>query len=205
MSVLNTETVPERNGMLAPTVADEVSSVQLANSFLRTALDQTTEGIMVVEPSLAHHLGPRILLHNTRMAALVGAEPRQGLRDRFLTQLVGTSDEANDLLRAIRTAITQGGATQWEGGLKTLYGQGRQRCTWRIRAVMDEHARVYNYTLAVVPTRQNAATTNAVSLALAPDDPRRLRNDNIAELTPGILHDINHILAIMTTNLSAAI
>jgi CheY-like chemotaxis protein len=35
-------------------------------------------------------------------------------------------------------------------------------------------------------------------------DPRRLRNDNIADLAPGILHDIRHALGIIMTNLSEA-
>ena len=106
---------------------------------------------MIVEPSLTHRLGPRILLHNTRMAALVGAEPERGLRDRFITQLVASEDEAAGLLKALRVTVKQGGAAQWEGNLKTLYGRGMQPCLWRIRAVMDEHGRVYNYTLAVAP------------------------------------------------------
>lgn len=186
-------------------IADPVRAAHLANSFLRTALDQTSEGIMIVEPSLNHRLGPRILLHNTRMAAMVGAEPESGLRDRFITQLVASEDEAASLLRALRTTVKQGGASQWEGNLKTLFGKGSQPSVWRIRAVMDEHARVYNYTLTLAP-----ATASAVSqppFAAKPpveDDPRRLRNDNIAELAPGILHDIRHALGIIMTNLSEA-
>jgi signal transduction histidine kinase/ActR/RegA family two-component response regulator len=161
---------------------------------------------MIVEPSLSHRLGPRILLHNTRMAAMVGAEPEKGLRDRFITQLVASEDEAASLMRALRNTVKQGGAFQWEGGLKTLYGKGMQPCLWRIRAVMDEHARVYNYTLTLAPAPQ-ASPANGVrggASEAAQDDPRRLRNDNIAELAPGILHDIRHALGIIMTNLSEA-
>src|SRR3954469_15905960 len=146
---LETDT-PRRAAMTAGT-PDPVRAAHLANSFLRTALDQTSEGIMIVEPSLSHRLGPRILLHNTRMAAMVGAEPERGLRDRFITQLVASEDEAEGLMRALRSTVKQGGAFQWEGGLKTLYGKGMQPSLWRIRAVMDEHARVYNYTLVLAP------------------------------------------------------
>lgn len=205
MPALNTEPAASRSGVEFQGAADPVRAAHIANSFLRTALDQASEGIMVVEPALGHRLGPRILLHNTRMAALVGAEPGHGLRDRFITQLVASSEEADDLLRALRGTVKQGGAAQWEGGLKTLYGQGMQRCTWRIRAVMDEHGEVYNYTLAVAPVAAPAVRGGAPSpTQMAQDDPRRLRNDNLAEITPGILHDINHLLTIMTANLSEA-
>jgi signal transduction histidine kinase/CheY-like chemotaxis protein len=187
-------------------IADPVKAAHLANSFLRTALDQTSEGIMIVEPTLSHRLGPRILLHNTRMAAMVGAEPEKGLRDRFITQLVATEDEAESLLQALRKTVKQGGASQWEGGLKTLYGKGMQPCLWRIRAVMDEHARVYNYTLTLAPAVAQSASPmmRTKSEKGAEDEPRRLRNDNIAELAPGILHDIRHALGIIMTNLSEA-
>lgn len=186
-------------------IADPVRAAHLANSFLRTALDQASEGIMILEPTLSHKLGPRILLHNTRMAAMVGAEPENGLRDRFITQLVSTEDEAASLLKALRTTVKQGGATQWEGSLKTLFGKGMQPCTWRIRAVMDEHARVYNYTLTVAAATQGSPATTAKQTSRpVEDDPRRLRNDNIAELAPGILHDIRHALGIIMTNLSEA-
>lgn len=99
---------------------DPVSAAHMANSFLRTALDQASEGIMIVAPAFQPHLGPRILLHNTRMAALVGAEPSRGLCDRFLTQLAATEEEAGDLLRVLRCTVKQGGAAQWEGGMKTF-------------------------------------------------------------------------------------
>lgn len=204
MPALALDTDRTRTSSMTAGIADPVRAAHLANSFLRTALDQTSEGIMILEPSLTHKLGPRILLHNTRMAAMVGAEPENGLRDRFITQLVASEAEADDLLRALRTTVKQGGATQWEGSLKTLFGKGMQPCTWRIRAVMDEHARVYNYTLTLAPVAQPTAASAKHGSRPMEDDPRRLRNDNIAELAPGILHDIRHALGIIMTNLSEA-
>ncbi len=176
----------------------------MANSFLRTALDQTSEGIMIVAPSLQHQLGPRILLHNTRMAALVGAEPRSGLCDRFITQLAGSEADAASLLRVLRSAVKSGGAAQWEGGLKTLFGNKLVHCVWRIRAVMDEHGRVYNYTLAVAPAPMPSGPQAGTPMASAADDSRRLRNDNLAAMAVGVFHDLNNLLGIMMTNLSEA-
>jgi CheY-like chemotaxis protein len=86
-----------------------------------------------------------------------------------------------------------------------------QPCLWRIRAVMDEHARVYNYTLTLAPVTAASSTSTSMPMPgmrgissppAGEDDPRRLRNDNIAELAPGILHDIRHALGIIMTNLS---
>src|SRR5436190_16518375 len=183
MPALALETDNTRSSSVATGITDPVRAAHLANSFLRTALDQTSEGIMIVEPSVTHRLGPRILLHNTRMAAMVGAEPERGLRDRFITQLVASEEEAESLLVALRKTVKQGGAFQWEGGLKTLYGKGMQPCLWRIRAVMDEHARVYNYTLVLAPVAIISSTTTQGLLPAATpthaDEPRRLRKDNI--------------------------
>lgn len=161
---------------------------------------------MIVAPSLQHQLGPRILLHNAKMAALVGAEPRSGLCDRFITQLTATEAEAASLLAVLRSTVKSGGAAQWEGGLKTLFGNKLLHCVWRIRAVMDEHGRVYNYTMAVAPSNATASTQagGLQSGQGGSDDSRRLRNDNLAAMAVGVFHDLNNLLGIMMTNLSEA-
>ncbi len=205
MSALAVETPRSRVCAAPDTGADPLKTAHLANSFLRTALDQASEGIMIVEANLSHRLGPRILLHNTRMAAMVGAEPESGLRERFVTQLVASQAEADDLMQTLRGAVKQGGASQWEGSLKTLYGGGAQRCVWRIRAVQDEHGSVYNYTLTVAPALAAPAASPAGGPGVVEvDDSRRLRNDNLATLSLGVFHDLNNLLGIMMTNLSEA-
>lgn len=207
MSALAVENHRSRTGNPAEPMVDPVRAAHMANSFLRTALDQASEGIMIVAPGLQHHLGPRILLHNTRMAALVGAEPRTGLCDRFITQLAASESEAAELLRVLRCTVKQGGAAQWEGGLRTLFGGKVVRCIWRIRAVMDEHGRVYNYTLAVTQSPAGAVSDrNGFPSAQGGmvDDSRRLRNDNLATMAVGVFHDLNNLLGIMMTNLSEA-
>ncbi|RBP41375.1 signal transduction histidine kinase [Roseimicrobium gellanilyticum] len=205
MSALAVENYRSRTGTPAEPTADPVRAAHMANSFLRTALDQASEGIMIVAPGLQHNLGPRILLHNTRMAALVGAEPRTGLCDRFITQLAATEEEATDLLRVLRATVKQGGAAQWEGGLRTLFGGKVVRCIWRIRAVMDEHGRVYNYTLSVTQApAPSAVERNGYALEGVMSDSRRLRNDNLATMAVGVFHDLNNLLGIMMTNLSEA-
>lgn len=196
---------PRSRSSAAPeTGADPLKTAHLANSFLRTALDQASEGIMILEANLAHRLGPRILLHNTRMAAMVGAEPESGLRERFVTQLVASQLEADQLMQALRGAVKQGGAAQWEGGLKTLFGGGAQPCIWRIRAVQDEHGSVYNYTLTVAPALPAPMPVSQGPGVVEVDDSRRLRNDNLATLSLGVFHDLNNLLGIMMTNLSEA-
>ncbi|MEZ0385607.1 MAG: ATP-binding protein [Verrucomicrobium sp.] len=204
LSALTVETPRPRPHVIAETGADPLKTAHLANSFLRTALDQASEGIMIVEANLSHRLGPRILLHNTRMAALVGAEPESGLRERFVTQLVASQKEADELMVALRGAVKQGGASHWEGGLKTLFGNGIQKCTWRIRAVQDEHGSVYNYTLTLAPSLPAQPLAASGPGVVEVDDSRRLRNDNLATLSLGVFHDLNNLLGIMMTNLSEA-
>jgi signal transduction histidine kinase/ActR/RegA family two-component response regulator len=204
MSALTSETPSTRN-WVSEGATDPFRAAQQANAYLRTALDQASEGIMILQPEYEQGMGPKIMLSNTPMAALVGAEPQAGLRGRFLTQLVGSRSEAEDLMKSLRTASKQGGAA-WEGDLKTLLGQGTIPCHWKIRAVQDEHGRLLNFTVTV--TSKHVAKSRSAAAIQTPngeaDDARRLRNDNLATLSLGVLHDLNNLLGIMMTNLSVA-
>lgn len=181
---------------------DPLNVAYQANLFLRTALDQASEGIMILQPFFDEDIGPKVLLGNTKLAAMIGVDPQVGLRGQHLLQIVATQNEGHELLQAMQKAAAQGGAGQWEGDLKTAYGVGHKRCQWRIRAVQDDHGRLQNYTLTVSPVAAAQSFVPKHMSSIEADDTRRLRNDNLASLSLGVLHDLNNLLGIMMTNLS---
>jgi len=206
MSALVSE-LPIARHRISEVTGDPLRAAHQANGFLRTALDQASEGIMILQPTYDPLVGPKILLSNTPLAAMVGADPANGLRGRFLGQLVNTRTEADDLMKSLRIASKQGGAA-WEGDLKTFLGkEGTERCLWKIRAVQDEHGTLLNFTVTLCPlakTRAAAAAAARPANEGEAEDARRLRNDNLATLSLGVLHDLNNLLGIMMTNLSVA-
>ena len=62
-----------------------LEQIKGANFFLRTALDQVADGVLILQGENASGFGPRILFNNTPMASLVGADqfsPRRALQSR---------------------------------------------------------------------------------------------------------------------------
>lgn len=185
--------------------------LRAANFFLRTALDQMTEGVIILQSGALMGLGPKILFGNARMFELVGADPHRGLRDRFVTQLVASQFEADDLLLALKGA-ERSGFSVWEGDLIRLHGTRSLRALWRIRAVKSSQGHVLNYTVYVAPLEGAAAVKapeqaapRAPSAGQAPQsEARRLRNDNLAAMARGIVHNINNLVCVISGHLSLA-
>ncbi|TLD72274.1 response regulator [Phragmitibacter flavus] len=188
-----------------PGQADPLKAAHLASFYLRTALDQSTEGVMILQPAHDEVVGPKVIFSNSRMAMLSGADPRSGMRGTLLKDLLPGDAEYADLLEALHQADRQGGAGQWVGDLRTCYGQRTQRCHWRIRAVQNDFGRLQNYTLTVTPAKPEPTATAALQSSSNNEaqDARRMRNDNLATMSQGVLHDLNNLLGIIMTNLSA--
>ena len=195
--------------MLSDPAMDQLKA---ANFFLRTALDQMTDGVMILQPTGLQGLGPKILFSNATMTGMVGADPVRGLRDRFVTQLVASQTEADELIYAMRSASKNGGVSLWEGDLTKLHGARPMRSKWRIRAVQNSHGQVLNFTVNVTPVEDIVAGKDeldkpaplAATEASEKDDARRLRNDNLAAMAKGIVHDINNLVGIISGHLSVA-
>jgi signal transduction histidine kinase/CheY-like chemotaxis protein len=190
-----------------PGQADPLKAAHLANYYLRTALDQSSEGVMILQPSNDPSVGPKVIFSNSRMALLSGADPRSGMRGTLLKDLLPSQGEYLELMEALHQAERMGGAGQWEGNLRTCYGQRSQRCQWRIRAVQNDFGRLQNYTLTVSAIPSTAAATGDMhacsSTVDVAQDAKRMRNDNLATMSQGVLHDLNNLLGIIMTNLSA--
>jgi signal transduction histidine kinase/CheY-like chemotaxis protein len=180
-----------------------LDQLKAANFFLRNALDQVSDGLLILRGESTLGLGPRILFSNTPAAMLVGADPFKGLRDRFVTQLVATEAEAIDLVRVLQSA-GKCGTAEWQGGVKTLYADRVVRCIWRIRAVQNSHGVLLNYTITLRPAEVKKVQPSAPAQAAEPDALKRLRDENLALAACGMAHDVNNILGIISMRLSEA-
>jgi signal transduction histidine kinase/ActR/RegA family two-component response regulator len=190
------------------TLADleaSLDQMKTANYFLRVALDQVPEGVIIVEADTQTSGGPQVLFSNTTAAAMVGAEPDKGLRGMSLCDLAVGDLEAATLLQSLNLAIENGGAHECECRLQNFYGQEPQHCRWRIRAVFNSMRKLLNYTLIVSPVTIVSAAS-AKTIPLKADDldasSDQLKKDNLAALAQGIAHDVNNLLGPVTMRLS---
>jgi signal transduction histidine kinase/ActR/RegA family two-component response regulator len=206
-----------QNEPSARTTSPEILAEQLkaANYFLRIALDQMVEGVMILQSNGLDGLGPKILFGNATMAKLVGVDPVNGLTDRYVTQLVATQREAAGLLQALRSSAQGGGVALWEGELVRLQASRIQRAMWRISAVQQQSGQVVNYTVYVTPVEdavgQGGEISQPAQTSFLPSsdeqdalDARRMRTENLATMAKGIVHDINNLLGIISGHLSVA-
>ena len=200
MSAVISENQPPHDGADSPEPA-VLEQLKAANFFLRTAIDQISDGLMILRAEALAGAGPRILYHNTQMAGIVCAEPQSGLRDRHVTELVASQQEAEELLRVLGVAVKDGTA-EWTGGLKTLYGSGVARTIWCVRAVQNTHGVLLNFTITVRAVKEHKPVANATPPAVDAD--ARSRNESLAFAARGMAHDVNNILGIIGVKVSQA-
>ena len=185
---------------------DEVEQLKLANHYLRVALDQVKEGVIMLDSGPLDGTGPRVLYSNVPIACQVGVEPGKGLRGLHLCDLVGNERDAVAILGALKDAAA-GGAAECQAQIQTFYSRGSQYCRWRVKALHNSVKRLLNFTITVEPI-QNEFTvhTNAVSQTPKLEDldaqNERLRIDNLAAMAQGIAHDVNNLLGPITAQLS---
>jgi signal transduction histidine kinase/CheY-like chemotaxis protein len=185
--------------------ATGAEQARLANFFFRSVLEQVSEGTLILSADANAPQGPRVMFQNTPMAVMAGVDPVNGLRDRPITQLTSSPDEASELLEAVRTAAQRDSA-EWIGGLKTGFSGKVRRCRWRVRAVRNNHGVLLNFTVIVSPheVEAPAVTVAPQTPAGGTDATRRLRNENLAFAARGMAHDVNNILGIIGVRVSEA-
>jgi len=182
-----------------------LDQMKTANYFLRVALDQAPEGVLIIEAEPTGASGPQILFSNVAAAVLVGVEPEKGLRGMALTDLAVGDLDAATLLQSLNLAVENGGSHECECRIQNFYGQEPQRCRWRVRAVFNSLRKLLNYTLLVSPMPVVSAAA-AKTMPLKADDldttSDQLKKDNLAALAQGIAHDVNNLLGPVTMRLS---
>lgn len=178
----------------AAALAADLEQMRTANYCLRTALDQISEGVLILAPEAADALGPRVLFSNAAAALMAGVTPERGLRDLALTELTAGDADACGLLEALGRAVTNGGVDECEGGLQHFQGRDALRCRWRLRAVHDRQRRLLNHTVVLTPVVAAGEDLAGQS--------EQLKQDHLATLAQGIVHDVNNLLGPAVMRLS---
>ncbi|OYW77358.1 MAG: hypothetical protein B7Z37_04750 [Verrucomicrobia bacterium 12-59-8] len=185
--------------------------LKVANYYLRVALDQVADGVVIVESEASDpKSGQKVLFSNAAAAMLAGADPEAGLRGLGLNDLVADSKDAETLQQSLRLAVDQGGCHECECQLQSLRTQTPVPSKWRVRAVFNSMRKLLNFTILISPAQV------AVSAASIKPEPKpaaddldaqsaQLRKENLAALAQGIAHDVNNLLGPVTVRLSALI
>lgn len=180
--------------------------MKLANHYLRVALDQVTEGVIMLDAGPLDGTGPRVLYSNVPVACLVGVEPGKGLRGLYLADLVASERDVVAILGALKDA-SEGGAAECQAQIQTFYSRGSRYCTWRVKALHNSMKRLLNFTITVQPV-PNEFTLQPVEHGNQPKgedldaQTERLRIENLAAMAQGIAHDVNNLLGPITAQLS---
>lgn len=176
--------------------------VRQGSHYLKTALDQVAEGVLILMPEQDGR-EPYVMHGNMRAHLLAGVDPNAGLRERTLTELAASEESAGILRDALKAAKVGGGSASCVCALRAGLG-GRERCfQWQVRAVMNEHGVLMNYTLCFKP--QDEAVSMPQEAAVEEDQDAltaRLRTENLAALAQGIAHDVNNLLGPVMGQLS---
>ncbi len=206
-----TMTAPSTTSATPAALADleqSLEQLKVANYYLRVALDQVADGVVIVESAASDpSSGPKVLFSNAAAAMLAGADPETGLRGMGLNDLVANDQDATTLQQSLRLAMEHGGCHECECNLQSLRTQTPISCTWRVRAVFNSMRKLLNFTILISP----AQVANAVKTETRPavDDldaqSAQLRKENLAALAQGIAHDVNNLLGPVTVRLSALI
>jgi signal transduction histidine kinase/ActR/RegA family two-component response regulator len=186
-----------------------MEQLKVANYYLRVALDQVADGVVIVESEASDpKSGPKVLFSNAAAAMLAGADPEAGLRGLGLNDLVAGDRDATTLLKSLRLAMENGGCHECECQLQSLRTQVPALCKWRVRAVFNSMRKLLNFTILISPAQASAGSAKVETKPAADDldaQSEQLRKENLAALAQGIAHDVNNLLGPVTVRLSALI
>lgn len=191
----------------APRPDHAVEQLKIANYYLRVALDQVPNAVVIFEAQPLEGPGPRVIFSNTPASCLTGADPAKGLRGLQLSDLMGSEADTQKLLGVLRQAVEEGSA-ECECDLRTLYGSGPKRCRFSVRAVANSMKKLLNFTVTFGAVPQTVANAPAIPEKKFEDldtQTERLRTENLAALAKGIAHDVNNLLGPIAARLSEII
>lgn len=192
----------------AAELEQSLEHLKVANYYLRVALDQVSDGVVIVESEARDpQTGPEVIFSNAAAAMLAGADPVAGLRGRNIRELVAAESDAAILQQSLRLAEQNGGCHECECAMhNTRAPLAPVICKWRVRAVFNSLRKLLNFTILISPV---PAAAPKIEAKPANDDldaqSVQLRKENLAALAQGIAHDVNNLLGPATVRLSALI
>ncbi|MCB1228239.1 MAG: response regulator [Verrucomicrobiales bacterium] len=186
-------------------IEHELERLRQANRYLMTAMDQVADGVVIFHPG-APGGEPYVMYANCQASMLLGMTPDRGLREKSLSELARDEVGSEVLLKAFAEALGSMGGSVCRCSMASEMVEEGVVCDWRVRAVVDEHGALLNFTARFEPVREEVAV---VAGAAAEEDldaqTRRLRTENMAALAQGIAHDVNNLLGPMMAQLSSTL
>lgn len=192
----------------ATELEQSLEHLKVANYYLRVALDQVSDGVVIVESEARDpQAGPEVIFSNAAAAMLAGADPVAGLRGRSIRDLVAAESDAATLQQSLRLAEQNGGCHECECAMRnTRAPLAPVICKWRVRAVFNSLRKLLNFTILISPVPAAAPKIEAKPTNDDLDAQSvQLRKENLAALAQGIAHDVNNLLGPATVRLSALI
>jgi len=200
---MTTTNSPKTGNEALESLQQGLEQLRVANYYLRVAIDQSPEGMVIAGPATDEAVGPVIIFNNANAAMLSGVTPDKGLRDLPLFDLVATDADVAVLKDAIFRSESEGGMAECECGLQRAFGPGPLRCLWRIRRVVNANRELLNYTVSFKEvTADSGQASPAPLLEDLDEQAERLRKENLAALAQGIVHDVNNLLGPVTARLT---
>ncbi|MBL9131142.1 MAG: response regulator [Verrucomicrobiaceae bacterium] len=188
---------------LAP-LEQALEQIKEANFYLRTSLDQVTEGVMIVETTASDpKIGPPIIYGNSQAVMMTRAKPETGLRGMGLAEIAASEADAAKIMACLGSAIANAGAAECEAALQWLGAAGSTRCHWRVRPVFTDMGKLLKFIVLVKPVTEATAASKVPSADDLDAQSMHLRKENLAALAQGITHDVNNLIGPAVTHLSA--
>lgn len=155
---------------------------------MRLALDQVSEGVLIVEAESHTPIGPRVVFANEAMARFTGYEVSD-----ILGQPLGLLFDRDYLPEILRrwSIISQG--TEAFPVQKDLHlkNGGREKFNWNIIPVKDSLGRTINFTIRLIRATEAPAPAKPVEDPFH-DDLAKSRLESLQIVSSGIAHDFRN-------------
>jgi signal transduction histidine kinase/CheY-like chemotaxis protein len=179
----------------------QIEQLRLVNHYLRTAINQVEEAVVIIGPAPLDLPGPRIYFANQAAVELTGMGERE-----LVGSAIGSLYEpgrVGELIAKLPLVAEKRRTFQTEKCLQAR--NGRIACRWTISSLVDLDGTPLHYVLTFRPVREASPS----SAGTPPDGGvdafvERGRLEALAMATAGVAHDFNNVLTTIQANLSLA-
>ncbi|MDF1815764.1 MAG: ATP-binding protein [Verrucomicrobiales bacterium] len=166
---------------------NSVEEIQSINHHMRLALDQVSEGVLIVEAESHTPIGPRVVFANEAMKKFTGYEVAD-----ILGQPLGLLFDRDYLPEFLRRLPLISQSTESFPVQKDLHLQdgGRERFNWTIVPVKDSLGQTINFTIRLQSV-EKSAPAKVVEDSLH-EDLAKSRLESLQIVSSGIAHDFRN-------------
>jgi signal transduction histidine kinase/CheY-like chemotaxis protein len=181
----------------------QIEQLRLVNHYLRTAINQVEDAVVIIGSTPLEVPGPRIYFANQAAVDLTGLAEQE-----LVGATIGTLYEpgrVGELIAKLPLVAEKRRTFQTEKLLQLK--NGRIACRWTISSLVDLDGTPLHYVLTFRPVKDQAEP--GTGAASQPDGGveafvERSRLEALAMATAGVAHDFNNVLTTIQANLSLA-